>query len=111
MEKADSPDGSSFVNKDEIRLTLACPSAYPIQYQVGQSNQIRESTPSRPLLIFGNSGAGSVDGNFISVGSSNTAGGTCSTPSNYIRVGRDYNLSNTWGWTPYTYPHPLQSMQ
>ena len=109
MERADSPDGSSYPNKDEIKLTLACPNAYPMQYQVGQSNQTPESVPSRPLLIFGNTGAGTQDANFITVGSSNTAGGTCSSPGNYIKSGRDYVLSNSWGWTPYSYPHPLQA--
>lgn len=110
MEKADSPDGSSYPNKSEIRLTLACPGSYPIQYQVGQSNQSPENPPSRPLLIFGNTGAGSTDGNFISIDSSDTAGGSCSSPSTYIQNNRDYFRTNSWGWTPYTYPHPLQNL-
>lgn len=109
MDRADSPDGFSYANKSEIRLTLACPNAYPMQYQAGQSNPSPENPPSHPLLIFGNTGAGASDGNFVTVGSSDTAGGSCATPQNYIQVNRDYYLSNRWGWTPYTYPHPLAS--
>lgn len=109
MDRADSPDGNSYPNKSEIRLTLACPNSYPVQYQVGQSNQT-QGTPTRPLLVFGNTGAGSTDGDFVTVGSSDTAGGSCSSPGNYIQQGRDYVSSNTWGWTPYTYPHPLQNL-
>lgn len=111
MEKADSPDGSSYPDKSEIQLTVGCPTAYPVQYQIGQSTQTPQNPPSRPLLIFGNTGAGSTDSNFITVAGSQTAGPPCSTPNNYIQMGRDYMLSNTWGWTPYTYPHPLQALQ
>jgi hypothetical protein len=110
MEPAESPDGFSYPNKSEIRLTLACPSGYPVQYQVGQSNQTPESSPSRPLLIFGNTGAGATDEDFVDVLSSNTAGGSCSSPNDYIKLNRDYFLTNRWGWTPYTYPHPLQNL-
>lgn len=110
MERADSPDGSTYPNKPEILLTVGCPNPYPMQYQVGQSNQTPENPPTHPLAIFGNTGAGTTDGNFIVVAGSETAGPPCSTPNNYIQNGRDYVLSNTWGWTPYTYPHPLQSL-
>jgi hypothetical protein len=110
MSRAESPDGSTYPNKTEIRLSLACPSGYPVQYQVGQSTQTPQNPPSRPLLIFGNTGTGALDGNFIGVNSSDTAGGSCSSPGSYIQSGRDYALSNTWGWRPYTYPHPLQSL-
>lgn len=111
MERADSPDGFSYGNKAEIRLSLACTGnpPYPMQYQIGQSNQTPQNPPSRPLLIFGNTGAGTTDSNFISVESSNTAGGSCSNPGNYIQLNRDYYRSNQWNWTPYTYPHPLAS--
>ncbi len=107
MKRADSPDGSSYPNKTEIRLSLACPSSYPVQYQVGQSSKTLQNPPTRPLLIFGNTGAGSTDANFISVNSSDTAGGSCASSGSYIQSGRDYVLNNTWGWKPYTYPHPL----
>jgi hypothetical protein len=81
-----------------------------MQYQVGQSSQNPENPPSHPLLIFGNTGAGATDSNFVVVDGSGTAGPPCSSPNNYIKVGRDYVLSNAWGWTPYTYPHPLQNL-
>lgn len=110
MERADSPDGSSYQNKNEILLTVGCPESYPVQYQVGQSSESRENPPSHPLAIFGNTGAGTNDGNFIAIAGSSTAGPSCSSASTYIREGRDYVRSNTWGWTPYTYPHPLQSL-
>jgi hypothetical protein len=109
IPRADSPDGNSYSSKTEILLTVGCPNPYPMQYQVGQTSRTPESQPSRPLAIFGNTGAGTSDGNFISVQSSGTAGGPCSAAASYIQNGRDYVLSNTWGWTPYTYPHPLQT--
>lgn len=107
MESADSPDGSTYPNKPEILLTVGCPDPYPMQYQVGQSNQSPENPPTHPLAIFGNTGAGTTDSNFISVAGSDTAGPPCATPDDYIQEGRDYVFSNTWGWTPYQYPHPL----
>lgn len=110
MDRADSPDGFSYNNKSEIVLSVGCPSAYPVQYQVGQSNRTPESQPSRPLAIFGNTGSGASESNFISVRGSTTAGPSCSTPNSYIQNGRDYVLGNSWGWSPFTYPHPLQSM-
>jgi hypothetical protein len=111
MDRADSPDGNSYGGKSEIRLTVGCPTGYPVQYQVGQSNRSPESSPSRPLAIFGNTGAGTSDSNYISIAGSDTAGPPCGSPGNYIQQGRDYVLSNSWGWRPYTYPHPLQSLQ
>lgn len=111
MDRAESPDGSSYPNKNEIRLTVGCPTAYPVQHQAGQSNISPENPPSHPLAIFGNTGAGTTDANFISVAGSDTAGPPCATPATYIQKGRDYVLSNTWGWSPYVYPHPLQSVQ
>jgi hypothetical protein len=110
MDRADSPDGQTYPNKPEVRLTLACPSSYPVQYQVGQISATRENPPSRPVLIFGNTGPGTADGNFLEIASSNTAGGSCSSPNTYIQLNRDYYRSNQWGWAPYTYPHPLQNL-
>ena len=98
----------------EIKLTLGCSGAYPMQYQVGQSSQARENPPSRPLLIFGNTGAGTLDDNFITVGSSKTANGAyvCDNADDYIKEGTDYFLNRSvqpWSWVPFTYPHPLQA--
>ena len=112
MDRADSPDGFSFPNKPEIELGIGCESgSYPIPFQIGQVTNT-ENPPSHPMLIFGNTGAGTGDANFISVGGNNTgpSGHTCSTPGTFVQVNRDYYLSNQWGWTPYTYPHPLQSL-
>lgn len=111
IDRADSPDGFSYPNKKEILLTVGCPTGYPVQYQVGQSLRAPEASPSRPLAIFGNSGAGTSDANFISVQGSETAGPPCGSPNSYIQQGRDYVLSNAWGWRPYVYPHPLQNIQ
>jgi hypothetical protein len=81
-----------------------------MQYQVGQTSATRETVPSRPVLVFGNTGAAINDSNFLVIGSSDTAGGSCGTPGTYIQLNRDYVRSNSWGWTPYTYPHPLQDL-
>ncbi|HMR79845.1 MAG TPA: hypothetical protein PKD61_32275, partial [Polyangiaceae bacterium] len=107
MDRADSPDGSSYPNKTEILLTVGCPDPYPVQYQVGQSSATAQNPPPHPLAIFGNTGAGTKDANFISVAGSSTAGPPCNNADAYIKPGRDYVTSNAWGWTPYTYPHPL----
>ena len=111
MGRAESPDGFSYPSKVEILLTVGCPTSYPVQYQVGQSKVSVENPPTRPLAIFGNTGAATGDGNFIQIRGSSTAGPSCSSPDTYIRAGRDYVTSNTWGWAPYSYPHPLQSLQ
>jgi len=111
MDRADSPDGSTYPNKNEILLTVGCPSSYPIGYQVGQSATPADATPDRPLLIFGNTAGntsnGPGDSNFIAFG--DNPGGACGSPSSYIQSGRDYMPSNTWGWTAYAYPHPLRT--
>jgi hypothetical protein len=104
--RADSPDGSSYPNKNEIFLTVGCPGAYPVRYQMGQSSDTADAAPRYPLAIFGNTGAGTTDSNFIALGQN--PNNSCSSPSSYIKAGRDYVTSNTWGWAPYRYPHPLQ---
>lgn len=111
MDRADSPDGFTYPNKAEIKLTVGCPTPYPVQYQVGQVYMTPESRPSKPLAIFGNTGAGATDSNSLQIEGSTTAGPSCASPGSYIQLGRDYVLSNTWGWRPYAYPHPLQSVQ
>jgi hypothetical protein len=105
VDRADSPDGFSFADKEEIRLSVGCPTPYPMTYQVGQVITPAQNPPTHPLLIFGNTGPGAADSNFIRIlANPNNA---CATPSTYIVAGRDYQLSNTWGWVSYTYPHPL----
>jgi hypothetical protein len=111
MDKADSPDGFSYGGKTQILMTVGCPSGYPVQYQVGQSSRTPEGPPSRPLAIFGNTGAGTTASSFISIAGSTTAGPSCGAPNSYIQQGRDFVMSNTWNWRPYTYPHPAQSLQ
>jgi hypothetical protein len=115
MDRASSPDNSSYPGVTDIKLSLACPSAYPMQYQVGQSNATAENPPSHPLLIFGNTAGPHTDATgdsyFIVVTAIDPGGFyDCGAPATYIQVNRDYYLSNQWNWTPYTYPHPLQSI-
>ena len=57
MDKASSPDGSTYPDKADIRFTVGCPSGYPIAYQVGQSTIPAQNPPSRPFAIFGNTGS------------------------------------------------------
>jgi hypothetical protein len=115
IDVGQSPDFSSYTPVSEIKLSLACPNAYPMQYQVGQSSSTPENPPSHPLLIFGNVAGphsnGTTESDFI-VTTAIEPGGfyDCSVPSTYIQVNRDYYLSNQWSWTAYTYPHPLQSI-
>lgn len=109
MERADSPDGSSYTGKAEIQLGINCSGnpPWPLDHQVGQIDLPADSTPSHPLLIFGNTGAGATDSNFI--GLTESGGGVgCSNPGFYIQQNRDYYRTNQWSWTPYPYPHPLQ---
>jgi hypothetical protein len=111
VENADSPDGSSYPNKTEVRLTLACGTdphpAYPMLMQVGQSDMSRDTTPACPYLVFGNTAVGGFTLS-VTVDGDNGGGLTCPIPETYIQAGRDYATSNTWGWAPYTYPHPLR---
>lgn len=109
----DVVSSSCFGGKVEISLGVGCPSAYPVAHQIGQTSSTAQNPPPLPMLIFGNTGAGSTDSKFISVGANDTGGGGstgCSNPGSYVQVNRDYYLSNHWNWVPYTYPHPLQSL-
>lgn len=107
IPRADSPDGSSYPNKNELQLSVGCPGAYPVRYQVGQTSDTADATPDYPLAIFGNTGAGTSDSNFIT--QNQNPNNSCANPSSYIQAGRDYVTSNTWGWSSYTYPHPLRA--
>lgn len=105
MENADSPDGSSYPGKPEVRMSVGCSAgAYPRQYQVGQSSQAPDSTPDNPILIFGNTGYGAQS---IAVGENPNV--ACSNVGGYIQENRDYFKSNSWNWIPYTYPHPARA--
>ena len=111
MDRAGSPDGSSYPNKPEITLSVGCSAgAWPLQYQIGQASATPDATPDFPLLIFGNTGPGTTDAKYIVFQDPATNAPSCSTPQTYIVANRDYSLSNSWGWTPYTYPHPLQAL-
>lgn len=110
MAEASSPDGSSYPNKSEVQLGVGCEvSSWPIRYQIGQTTDTPDATPDFPLAVFGNTGPGAVSGNFLTLRGNDSGGGghTCSNPSAFIQLGRDYVNSNAWGWVPYTYPHPL----
>jgi hypothetical protein len=115
FDRASSPDGSTYPNKPDIRLTLNCNGgAYPMEYQVGQNTTTPDATPDFPVLIYGNlpgdSSDGTADPYFIDISesASGTPPFTCSNPTFYIQENRDYYQSNQWGWVPYQYPHPLQ---
>jgi SPP1 family predicted phage head-tail adaptor len=107
VENADSPDGFSYPGKPELILSCGCTGspAYPMQYQVGQSTDTPDATPGQPLAIFGNTGVSMT----ISISGTSGGGITCGLPGDYIQSGRDYVLSNTWGWAAYAYPHPLRA--
>ena len=108
FDVVNTPD---FGNKIEIRLGVGCSgSSYPVPHQIGQTSATPQSPPPQPMLIFGNTGAGTSDANYIVVSQNGTGGGgttDCSNPGSFVQVNRDYYLSNQWGWTPFAYPHPL----
>lgn len=102
----DDPSTGSYPGKPDIRLTVGCDTgSYPRQYQVGQSTQATDSTPDEPLLIFGNTWTGHTES--ITLGENPLD--SCSAPGDFIQDNRDYDRSNSWSWTPYTYPHPLRA--
>jgi hypothetical protein len=104
MDIVETPEWS---NKMQILLSIGtCPS-YPVKYQIGQTNVPAQSPPPQPLLIFGNTGAGATHDDFIRISGENGGGMTCGNPNSFIQAGRDYMTSNTWGWAPFKYPHPL----
>ena len=107
MDSVNTPD---YGGKVSIRLGVGCPVGYPVPHQIGQTNLPAQSPPPQPLLIFGNSGAGATGSSFLSISENGTGGGGstgCANPGNYVKVNRDYYLSNQWNWTPFAYPHPL----
>lgn len=108
----DIVSSSQFGNKVQINLGIGCEGSpsYPIVHQQGQSTApSTENPPSHPVLIFGNTGPGSSGSSFLVITGNDSGGGghTCSTPGTYVQQNRDYYLSNQWGWTAFTYPHPL----
>lgn len=107
MMLAASPDHSTYPNKPSIRFSTGCPTAYPVTYQVGQDTIPADATPNRPFAIFGNTGLGGDVTNPDFMDINNGPFSSCPDPGLYVQVGRDFVFSNTWGWTPYTYPHPL----
>lgn len=107
MDSVNTPD---YGGKTSIRLGIGCPTGYPVAHQIGQTNLPAQSPPPQPLLIFGNTGVGATESNWLSITANGTGGGGstgCSNPGNYVKVNRDYYLNNKWNWTPFTYPHPL----
>ena len=110
LDEASSPDRSSYPNKPALRLSVGCPRnpEYPLRYQVGQDTDRADATPDHPFIISGNTGAGAASDLFIVIVGESGEGITCSSPNDYIRSGRDYVTSNTWGFSKYTYPHPLR---
>lgn len=107
VEDNDTPD---YPDKNNLRFSVGCPSnpGYPMAYQFGQTTQTPDATPNQPYLVFGNTGTATTAPTWIVLSGDSGGGITCSVPSTYIQSGRDYQTSNTWGWVPYTYPHPLR---
>jgi hypothetical protein len=104
----DSNTSGDFPNKPEFKLTVGCPGAYPVRYQVGQVSSTEDATPNRPMLILENTGTGVDDANFITIGEN--PNDACATPTDYIQLNRDYYTNNNfYGWVPYPYPHWLVS--
>jgi hypothetical protein len=108
----DDSENAHYSNKDNVRLSVGCPGnpGHPLAYQVGQNGQTPDATPNQPALIFGNTGT-AVSAGLIQISGTNGEGITCGSPTSYIQNGRDYETSNTWGWTAYPYPHPLRADQ
>lgn len=121
FDRADSPDGSSYPNKVEIDLTVqslrrstgtftSCwAGGYPCPHQVGQIDDATDATPDWPLAIWNNTGAGTLDANFIA--RTNYSPDECGggpDVTTFIQEGRDYITSAASGYTKYTYPHPLR---
>jgi len=96
----DEVSTQEFPGKNEIQLSVGCPGAWPIQYQVGQTS-ITAASPVKPLVILNNSSPQNIS---ISEGPI----ATCGSPSTYVQSGRDYVFTQTWSYTKYTYPHPLR---
>jgi hypothetical protein len=103
-----SNTSGDFPNKLELELSVGCDEgAYPRPYQVGQTTYPpTDATPDFPVLIFGNTGDGTDDPNFLVI--SENPNNSCADPDAFITLDRDYFLSNQWSWVPYTYPHPLR---
>ena len=102
-------DANNYPNKVELKLSVGCPGnpGYPLRYEVGQDTNLADATPNHPFIISGNTGNGASSRNFLSISGLSGEGITCSAPNDYIRPGRDFVTSNTWGFSKYTYPHPL----
>lgn len=106
----DNVNTQCFGGKPQIRLGVGCGGAppYPIVYQQGQTTApSTQNPPTKPVLIFGNTGAGSGSISVTENGSGGGGGTNCSNPTFYVQQNRDYFLSNQWSWVPFTYPHPL----
>jgi hypothetical protein len=108
----DNANNIHYSGKQNVRLSVGCPGnpGHPLAYQVGQNGQTPDATPNQPALIFGNTGTAIAAG-LISISGTSGGGITCGSPGDYIQNGRDYETSNTWGWTAYPYPHPLRADQ
>jgi len=124
--------GGGCFNGQSIILGIGCQSGtYPVIYQQGQSlafpvgSPASENPPAKPVLIFGNTGAGSpstcstASGNCNIAGNDSGGGGhTCSNPATFVQQGRDFFFTTSttqpgsWSpaWTPLAYPHPLRAV-
>ena len=95
LDNADSPDGFSYPNKAEVRFWIGCDgpdTTYPIAYQVGQIYPTVSDPPIRALIITGNTGYGVQN-----IGLGEGVVKTCSSPSTFVQVDRDYVWDITTG--------------
>lgn len=129
IPEAGSPDGMTFPNKVEIDFTIqylrrdsSCPlscwgvddpgNQYPAPLQIGQNTDTPDSIPDKPVIVSGNTGDGTSSGNFITRSDFTDEPQCTGTPdvvADYVQPGRDYTNANVWGYTKFTYPHPLRS--
>jgi hypothetical protein len=108
--------------------TIPCQTSYPAPRQVGQTwvgvgvpgayayanapydNKAGAGYKTDPIYIWGNSGAGASDPDFVSLNQYTPDDcGNGQRVGDYVKEGRDYILGSARpGYTAYTYPHPLR---
>lgn len=106
---------SAWGDKGELKFTVQnirrnagpnpCWTTYPVPHQIGQSHN-GSSLYTEPYYVWGTTGGGSGTPVLDDYPSDDCGNGLHT--SSFVVQDRDYVLSAKPGWTPYTYPHPLQ---